>query len=76
VPLRATETSLDSEQVTRIVGQLYERVVDHILDQYDRQDGHCAGCGRTLPTRADALPSLDGSLECIDCKLTSHRMAS
>jgi hypothetical protein len=65
--------TLDSDQVTTIVGTLYARVRNHIADQYDRQEGRCAGCARTLPTRADALIRLDGGLECIDCKLTSHR---
>ena len=65
--------TLDDDQVRAIVGKLYGRVRDHIADQYERQGGACGGCGRTLPTRADALIGLDGTLECIDCRLTSHR---
>ena len=65
--------ALDDDQVTAIVGKLYGRVRDHIAQQYERQAGQCAGCGRALPTRADALIGPDGSLECIDCRLTTHR---
>ena len=70
IPSNAT---LDSDQISTIVGKLYGRVRDHITHQYELQDGRCAGCGRNLPTQSDALISLDGHLECIDCKLTSHR---
>jgi hypothetical protein len=69
-PLNAT---LDDDQVTAIVGTLYARVRDHIAAQYERQAGQCAGCGRALPTRADALIGPDGHLECVDCRLTTHR---
>lgn len=69
----ALHATLDDEQLTAIVGLLYGRVRDHIADQFDRQEGRCVGCGRTLPTRADALIRMDGGLECIDCKLTTHR---
>jgi hypothetical protein len=65
--------TLDDDQVTAIVGTLYGRVRDHIAVQYERQAGQCAGCGRTLPTRADALIGPDGHLECVDCRLTTHR---
>ena len=57
-----------ADQVTAL-----QWVRDHIAAQYERQAGQCAGCGRTLPTRADALIGPDGHLECVDCRLTTHR---
>ena len=68
----ATETTLDREAETVIVGKLYQRVMEHIPAQYERQAGQCAGCGKTLPTMADGLLRLDGQLECIDCNLRDH----
>jgi hypothetical protein len=69
----ALNATLDDDQVIAIVGKLYGRVRDHIAAQYERQAGQCAGCGRALPTRADALIGPDGHLECVDCRLTTHR---
>ncbi len=68
----ATQTTLDPERETIIVGKLYQRVMEHIPAQYERQAGQCAGCGKTLPTMADGLLRLDGQLECIDCSLRNH----
>jgi len=68
-PVTKTETTLDPERETAIVGKLYERVMEHIPAQYERQAGRCAGCGKTLPAMADGLLRLDGALECIGCNL-------
>ncbi len=65
----ATKTYLDPDRETAIVGKLYERVMEHIPAQYERQAGRCAGCGKVLPTMGDGLLRLDGGLECIDCNL-------
>ena len=68
----AAKTLLDPARETAIVGNLYERVMEHLPAQYERQAGRCAGCGNVLPTVADGLLRLDGDLECIDCNLRDH----
>ncbi len=66
------KTTLDPDTETAIVGKLFDRVMDHIPAQYERQGGRCAVCGRVLPTVADGLLRLAGDLECITCNLTRH----
>jgi hypothetical protein len=68
----STKVYLDKAQETAIVGKLYERVMQHIPTQYERQGGNCAGCGRALPSPADGLLRLNGDLECITCNLKGH----
>ncbi len=64
---------VDGDRAGAIVGLLYERVMEHIPAQYERQDHRCYTCGRDLPTRADGLLRLDGALECITCALKHDR---
>ena len=68
----STKAYLDNARKTAIVGKLYERAMEHIPTQYERQGGNCAGCGRALPSPADGLLRLDGDLECITCNLKGH----
>lgn len=72
VSQRLTKISIDSEHEKAIVGKLFERVMDHIPAQYERQSGRCVGCGKELPSAADGLLRLSGELECISCALKGH----
>ena len=64
-----TEEVPDADWVDAAVGTLYERVMQHIPAQFERQGRTCHGCGRHLPSPADGLIRLDGQLECISCTL-------
>lgn len=68
----STDVLVDDGRDKAIVGRLYERVMEHIPEQFMRQHGRCSGCGRDLPTKADGLLRLNGELECISCAVKGH----
>ena len=76
VSQKSANLSIDSDREMAIVGELFERVMDHIPAQYERQSGKCVGCGRELPSAADGLLRLSGELECISCALKGHTSPS
>jgi hypothetical protein len=68
----STDLLAADESDKAIVGRLYQRVMEHIPAQFERQHGACSVCGRELPTVADGLLRLNGELECISCAVNGH----
>jgi hypothetical protein len=64
-----TEDVPEADWVDAAVGRLYERVMQHVPAQFERQGHTCHGCGKSLPSPADGLVRLDGKLECFSCAL-------